>query len=136
MATTGIINGTDFNIYVGGTKVACATSGSVSLSMSNRDATCKDSAGWSESLEGLMEWSIEGEGLFALDSSYGYVDLKTVLTTRDAVTIRFSTEVSGDEYHEGSAFLVDLSADSATEESMTYSYSFTGTGPLNLKQLT
>ena len=136
MATTGIINGTDFGIYIGGTKVASSTSASISLSMSPRDATSKDSAGWSESLEGLMEWSAEGEGLFALDASYGYVDLKSVLTTRTAVTIRFSSETSGDQYHEGSAYLVDLSADSSTEESMTYSFSFTGTGPLNLKALT
>mgnify|MGYP003661842436 FL=1 len=136
MATTGIVNGTDFGVYIAGTKVASATSASVSMSMSPRDATSKDSAGWSESLEGLMEWSIEGEGLFALNASYGYVDLKTVLTNRTVVDVRFSTEVSGDQYHEGTAFLVDLSADSATEESMTYSFSFTGTGPLNLKSLT
>ena len=136
MATTGIINGTDFGVYVAGTKVAHSTSASVSLSMSPRDATSKDSAGWSESLEGLMEWSVEGEGLFALDASYGYVDLKSVLTTRTAVTIRFSSEVTGNEYHEGTALLVDLSADAATEESMTFSFSFTGTGPLNLKALT
>ena len=136
MATTGIINGTDFGIYIAGTKVACATSASISMSMGTRDATCKDSAGWSESLEGLMEWSCDGEGLFALDASYGYVDLKTVLTSRTVVTIRFSSETSGDEYHEGEAFLVDLSTDAATEESMSYSFSFTGTGPLNLKALT
>ena len=104
--------------------------------MATRDATNKDSAGWSESMEGLMEWSIEGEGLLALDASYGYVDLKTVLTTRQCVTIRYSSETSSEEYHEGEAYLVDLSADSATEESMTYSFSFTGTGPLNLKALT
>lgn len=136
MATTGIVNGTDFGVYIAGTKVASATSASVSESMSPRDQTSKDSAGWSESGEGLLEWSIEGEGLFALNASYGYVDLKTILTNRTAVTVRFSTEVSGDQYHEGTAFLVDLSTDSATEESMTYSFSFTGTGPLNLKALT
>lgn len=136
MATTGLINGTDFGVYIAGTKVACSTSASVSLSMSPRDATCKDSGGFSESLEGLMEWSIEGEGLFALDATYGYVDLKTVLTNRTAVTVRFSSETTGDQYHEGTAFLVDLSADAATEETMSYSFSFTGTGPLNLKALT
>lgn len=136
MATNNIINGTDFGVYVGGVKVAFATSASVSMTMSPRDATSKDSAGWSESLEGLMDWSVEGEGLLALDAAYGYVDLKSVLTTRDCVTIRFSSETSGAEYHEGEAFLVDLSADSATEESMTFSFSFTGTGPLNLKALT
>lgn len=131
-----IKNGTDFGVYVGGTKIACATSASVSLSMSPRDTTCKDSAGFSESLEGLMEWSIEGEGLFDLAAAYGVTDLKSVLTTRTAVTVRFSSETSSEEYYEGTAFLVDLSADAATEESMTYSFSFTGTGPLNLKALT
>ena len=136
MATTGIINGTDFGVYVGGTKIAHATSASISSSMSVRDATSKDSAGNSESLEGMMEWSVEGEGLFALDAAYGYVDLHTVLRTRAVVTIRWSSEVSGNEYHEGQAFLVDLSADAGLEESMTFSFSFTGTGPLNLKALT
>lgn len=136
MATTGIINGTDFGVYVGGTKVAHATSASVSWSMSVRDATSKDSAGWSESLEGMMEWSIEGEGLFALDASFGYVDLKALAVAREVLEIRFSSEASGDEYHTGSAFLVDLSADAGTEESMNMSFSFTGTGPLNLPTLT
>jgi len=136
MATTGIVNGTLINIYVGGTKVACATSGSISRTMSVRDATCKDSAGTSESLEGLMEWSLEGEGMFAFDAGYGIVDLNAVLQARTAVEVRFSTEVSSDEYWGGSAFLTDLSADSGVEESMTYSYSFTGTGPLNFKALT
>jgi TP901-1 family phage major tail protein len=136
MATTGPVNGTDFGVYVGATKVAHATSASISSSMSVRDATSKDSAGNSESLEGMMEWSIEGEGLFALDASYGYKDLHTVLRSRGVVTVRFSSETSGDEYHEGQAFLVDLSADAGLEETMTFSFSFTGTGPLNLKQLT
>lgn len=136
MPTGGIINGTDFGVYIAGTKVANATSASINLSMSPRDATSKDSAGWSESLEGLMEWSAEGEGLFALDAAYGYVDLKTILTNRTAVELRFSSETSGDHYHQGSAYVVDLNADSSTEESMTFSFSFTGTGPLNLKALT
>lgn len=136
MATTGIINATNFAVYVGGTKVAGATNATVSQSMAVRDATSKDSAGNSESLEGMKEWSIEGEGLFALDASYGYVDLHSVLQLRDVVTVRFSSETSGDEYHEGQAFLVDLSADAGVEESMTFSFSFTGTAALNLKALT
>jgi predicted secreted protein len=136
MATTGIVNGTDIGIYLGGTKIACATSGSISRTMSVRDATCKDSNGYSESLEGLQEWSIEGEGMFAFDAAYGVVDLNAVIDARAAVTVRFSTESSTDEYWEGSAYMTDLSADSATEESVTYSYSFQGTGALNFKALT
>jgi len=136
MATTGKVNGTAIGIYVGGTKIAHATSGSISVTHSTRDATSKDSAGWSESLEGLIEWSLEGEGLFAYDATYGVVDLEGVLTTRTAVTVRFSTESSSDEYWEGTAIMTDLSVDSATEETVTYSYSFTGTAALNFKALT
>ena len=136
MATTGVVNGTNIGIYIGGTKVAKATSGSISVTHSPRDATSKDSSGWSESLEGLREWSIEGEGLFAFDASYGYVDLEGVLTARTAVTVRFSTESSTDEYHEGTAIMTDLSADTSTEESATYSFSFQGTGALNFVALT
>jgi predicted secreted protein len=136
MATTGIINATDFGIYIGGSKIACATSASISRSMSPRDATCKDSGGNSESLEGLMEWSMEGEAFFALDAAYGYSDLNTVFIGRAVVTVRFSTEVSGNEYYEGTAFLTDLSTDAGVEESQTFSFSLAGTGPLNYKALT
>ena len=136
MATTGVVNGTNIGVYIGGTKVAKATSGSISLTHSPRDITSKDSAGWSESLEGLREWSIEVEGMFAFDATYGVVDLNAVLVARAAVTIRFSTEVSTDEYWEGTAIMGDLSADTGVEESATFSASFQGTGALNFKALT
>ena len=136
MATTGVINGTAIGIYIGGTKVSKATSGSISVTHSPRDITSKDSAGWSESLEGLREWSMEGEGMFALDATYGVVDLEGVLTARTAVTVRFSTETTGDEYWEGTAICTDLSADTGVEESATFSFSFQGTGALNYKALT
>jgi len=135
-AITGPVNGTSFGIYIGGTLIAKATSSSLSRSHGTRDATSKDSAGDSESLEGLREWSIEGEGLFAFDSAYGVVDLNAVLQTRTAVVVRFSTETTTDQYWNGSAILTELSVDSSTEETVTYSYSFQGTGPLNFTALT
>jgi TP901-1 family phage major tail protein len=131
-----IKNGTDIGIYIGGTKIAGATSSSVSISHSLRDATSKDSSGWSESLEGLREWSMEGEGFFALDAAYGYTELEGVLIARTAVTVRFSTETSSEEYHEGTAFLTELSADAPVEDSTTFSFSLQGTGALNYKALT
>lgn len=136
MATTGVVNGTLLGVYVGGTKINKATSASLSLNHSVRDITSKDSAGWSESLEGLRDWTIDFEGLFAYDATYGIVDLEGVLTARTAVTVRFSTESSTDEYFEGTAFLTSLSADAATEESSTFSGSFQGTGALNFVALT
>ena len=136
MATTGVTNGTLIGVYVGGTKINKGTSASISISHGLRDATSKDSAGWSESLEGLREWSIDFEGLHQYDATYGIVDLEGVLTARTAVTVRFSTEVSTDEYFEGTAFLTDLSIDTATEESVTYSGTFQGSAALNFKAIT
>lgn len=136
MATTGILNGTLLGIYVGGTLVSHSTSNSISVSHSPRSATSKDSGGWSDNLEGLREWSGEGEAYLALNASYGINDLVSIMKARTKVTIRFSTEVSGDQYFEGQAYLDSINADSSPEESATFSYSFTGTGALNYKAKT
>ena len=129
-------NGTSIAIYVGGTKVAQLTSASVPTSHGTRDITSKDSAGWAEALEGLREWGVEGEGMFDLASAYGYTDLFALIKSRASVTLRWSSETSGEEYHEGDAFLTDLSGDAGVEESATFSFSFSGSGGLNYLALT
>jgi len=129
-------NGTNIGIYIGGTKVAGATSASISTTDGLRDATSKDSAGWAESCSALREWSIEGEGFFDFASAYGYNELFGVMQARTAVTVRFSTETTTEEYHEGTAFISDISADAPVEDSSTFSFSLTGSGPLNHKALT
>jgi predicted secreted protein len=136
MATTGIFNGTELGLYVGGTLVACATSHSFSESMETRDTTCKDSGGNAESLEGLKSWEGSGDFYFAQDAAYGIDDLHAVIQARAAVVLRFATTESGDKYWNGNAFMTELSVESGTEESMTFSASFTGTGPVNYTTLT
>jgi predicted secreted protein len=131
-----IMNGTNVGIYVGGSKVAHCTSASISISHSPREATSKDSGGWSDVLEGLREWSAEGEAFFDLAAAYGFTDLEGVMSARTQVTLRWSTETSGEEYFEGLGYLTDLSADSGVEESATFSFSFQGTGEVNYKALT
>lgn len=131
-----IINGTRVGIYVGGVKVAGATSSSISVSHSLRDATSKDSGGWSESLEGLREWGMEGELFFNQTAIYGHDELFALIESRATVSLRFSTETSGESYYQGIAILADLSTDASVEDSMTSSFSFTGTGALAYIQLT
>ena len=131
MATTGNINGTNILIYVNGTAIGCATSGSISMNTSTIDVTCKDSSGWTEILAGLRDWSLDGEGLTQFDATYGFNDLVSVWKNRTKVTVRFSTNVTGDEYFEGQAYLTALSEDAPNEDVTTYSYTFSGTGELN-----
>ena len=136
MATVGIANGTLFGLYVGGTLVANGTSHSFTKSMEVRDATSKDSAGWSQSLEGLRSWEISGDFLFAQDAAYGIDDLNAVLDARATVVLRFASAVSADSYWNGPAYMTEISVEAGTEESMTFSASFTGTGAVNYTALT
>lgn len=135
MADT-IFNGTRLGIYVGGVLIGGATGSSISMSHSLRDATSKDSGGFSESLEGLREWSIDGEGFFAQDATYGYDELFALYQSRGTVTLRFSSETSTELYHEGTAILTEISAEAPVEDSTTFSFSFQGTGAINYKALT
>ena len=136
MATVGIANGTLFGLYVGGTLVANGTSHSFTKSMEVRDATSKDSAGWSQSLEGLRSWEVSGDFLFAQDAAYGIDDLSAVLDARATVVLRFASTVSADKYWNGTAYMTEISVEAGTEESMTFSASFTGTGAVNYTALT
>ena len=131
-----IKNGTSIGFYVGGVKVAGCTSADISRSMSTRDTTSKDSAGWAGNGEGLREWSASGEGFFDLAAAYGFTDLEAAYVDRTLLTIRVSTETSGEEYSEGQAYLASLEATSGVEESATFSFEVTGTGELNYVQLT
>ena len=131
-----IVNGTRFKFYVNGSLIAGSTSASISTSMSVRDATSKDSGGWSESLEGLREWSADGEGFFNPSATFGFDELFAFIESRAVITVRISTETSGESYFQGTAFLTDLSTDAPVEDSMTFSYSVTGTGPLAYIALT
>ena len=136
MATTGIFNGTSVGLYVGGTLIAHGTSHSFSTSHEPRDATTKDSGGWSEILEGLRSWEVSGDFLLAQDASYGIDDLDTIVQNRTKVTLRFSSETTGDNYWNGDAYMSELSVEAATEESVSFSVSFTGTGAINYTTLT
>lgn len=136
MATTGVLNGTSLFIYVNGNAVAHSTSHSLTLSESLRSTASKDSAGWDTVLEGQRSWSMTGEGLVALDGAYTTDDLTTLITGRTAVTLRFTTNVTGDKYWTGSARLESLDVSSPMEDNVTYSFSFKGSGALTNPQQT
>ena len=135
MPTTGIINTTLLAMYIDvsgtNTKIAHATDASVSLSHAVRDASTKDSLGWQDNLEGQKSWTASVDGNLAFDATYGVTDLETAFMNRTTVTIVFSTEVTGDTYWSGSAYIDNMDLDSSgVEGNATYSISFTGTGAI------
>ena len=128
MATTGIINGTNLLVYVGGTAITHSTSASISFSMETRDASTKDSAGYREILEGQRSFTIEAEAMTALDAAEGFEELFAAWVARTALTIKFGTADSDDQFYQGTGYCTSLSMDSGVEDSSTFSASFEMTG--------
>jgi TP901-1 family phage major tail protein len=137
-APTGVLNGTEIKIYVAGTLVAYATTGSININHSLREITSKDSGGWKEQMEGLRDWSIDLEGMYAWTDSAGASvnnadDLfASYIATRTSFTIVWgTTDVdAGDTKYSGTAYLGSISMSGATEDSATYSASFSGSGAI------
>lgn len=139
--TTGIMNGTDLAVYFNTTDgsetvLAHATECSISISESSRDTTTKQSAGWTERLEGLRDWSVSTSHLFAEDASNGLQDIWTAFNSRNEVSILFSNENTGDYRWNGRARITSIEKNAGTEDNVTYSVTFEGTGALVYEELT
>ena len=130
MATTGIMNGTLLGVYAGSTLIAHATEGSISLSMDTRDATTKDSSGTRYILEATKGGTFSVSALYAEDAAYGVDDLMTAWSGRSQLTVKFSTEVSGDHYWSAAAYVTSLEVSSGMEDNVTYSATFELTGAI------
>jgi predicted secreted protein len=136
MASTGFRNGTDLSIFIGGTEVAFATTHDLDLGMDTREVTNKDSAGWQEIREGTRNWSTSGEAWFAEDAAYGFSDLFALYNSRSSFIVKFSTNVSGDVYYTGTAYLTSLTQSDPLEDTASFSFSLDGTGVLTEATLT
>jgi TP901-1 family phage major tail protein len=125
-----IFNGTNLGVYIGGTLVAAATDCSLSLNMETIDITTKDSAGYRELLGGLRSGSISCSGLIDYQdaSNKDITDLYDAWEGRTELTLKFSSEIAGDESYTASGFLTSLEQSGGTEDTATYSATFELTG--------
>lgn len=130
MATAGIMNGTLIGVYSGSTLISHATEGSISLNLDTRDATTKDSSGTRDLLEGVKSGTISVSALYADDATYGVDELMTAWSGRSTLTIKFSTEVTGDSYWSASAYVTSLEVNAGMEDNATYSATFELTGAI------
>jgi cytochrome c oxidase assembly protein Cox11 len=59
----------------------------------------------------------------------------TAWSARTALTVKFSTEVSGDYYWEASAYVTSLEVNSGMEDNVSYSATFELTGAITFDQV-
>lgn len=119
-------NGTKLGVYIGGTLIAAATECSLSLSAEVIDVSTKDSDAWRYLLSGMRSGSVSCSGLidYAASSGYDVPDLFSAFTGRSALTLKFSTETSGDDSFTATAYLTSLEQSAGTEDTATFSASF------------
>ena len=138
---TTAINGTDIKVFDATTNilVAFAQSGTLNVNMSTRDISNKESNGWAEAMEGARNWDISVDGAYAWTDIGGSVLsngaddlLNSYIITRTSVVIKFGSVVAttGYVYYKGTAWLTAFSVSAPTEDTATYSLSFTGSGEL------
>ena len=125
-----IFNGTNLGVYIGGTLIAAAQDVSLSLSMETIDITTKDSAGYRELLAGLRSGSMSCNGLidYVDASNKDVTDLYAAWEARTELTLKFSSEITGDTSFTASGFLTSLEQSGGTEDTATYSATFELTG--------
>jgi len=125
-----IFNGTNLGVYISDTLIAAAQDVSLSLSMETIDITTKDSAGYRELLAGLRSGSMSCNGLidYADASNKDVTDLYAAWEGRTKLTLKFSSEITGDTSFTVDGFLTSLEQSGGTEDTATYSATFELTG--------
>ena len=125
-----IFNGTNLGVYISDTLIAAAQDVSLSLSMETIDITTKDSAGYRELLAGLRSGSMSCNGLidYVDASNKDVTDLYAAWEARTELTLKFSSEITGDTSFTANGFLTSLEQSGGTEDTATYSATFELTG--------
>lgn len=140
--------GEQIQVFLSGRTLCCATSCSVNISADEIDISCKDSAGFNNTLPGRVSWTVNSDNLFVIGDYSQLVDAmlnKTVLDLTFATVSNFSSATeadadghripsggwtSADDLYNGKVTVssIDLTADNGSVA--TYSVTFNGHGAL------
>lgn len=136
MATTGTVNGTDILLYSDGNAIGASTGASMSWTQNTIETTNKDTGNYSTFIAGRKAGTMSVEGMYALDETYGFSYLWGLFIESSTVTLRYSTEVSGDKYYQCDAIITSLDSDAPDNDNASFSASFQATGTPQEVELT
>lgn len=136
MATAGKLNGTLYKITIGGTTISNLTNSAATFNVAMRDVTTKDSSGNAEFLPTILSANYSGEAIVALDATEGVEEVFDNVSGKTAVTVEFTTNVSGDVQWSQSAYFTSLPIVAPMEDNVTYSFELQGTGAITKADVT
>jgi len=141
----GQLNGTDLSVYItpdGGsaTLIAYATSATININHNTRSTSSKESGGWEENMEGMRNWDVSCDALYAwltpAGGAIGGLTLSELFTdmiaTRTKLDVTFGTtgSTTEDTKYTGEVWCTSASLSNPLEDTSTFSVSFQGTGAL------
>ena len=125
-AQDGQLNGTELGVYVGGVLVAYSTNATLNVNHSTRSTTSKESGGWEDNMEGLRNWDVSCDALYAwLDPAGTAISNKTLsdlftgyLATRTSFDLTFgnTSATAGNTKYTGTAWLTSASLTAPLED--------------------
>lgn len=130
------MNGVNFKIYVNKGEstsspqyvaVGGQRGGKLNRSGDTIDTTTKDDNGWKANRVGLLEWSIDGDGIYISDDE-GYQLLEEAFLQKKVVLVKMAV-ASGIKYS-GEAVITDFPLDMPYDNEVTYTVKLQGTGAL------
>lgn len=102
----------------------------LTINSSEIDATSFDSGGWSEFIPGLKDWEVSAEGLYVVANA-GQSALYNALVNGSTVKIRLLPKTgTGNTGYEGNAIITSWEINNTTDDAVSISASFRGTGAL------
>lgn len=137
--TVGVLNGTDFRIWVSGEAIGYSTSCSFSMSAEKLTTIHKDNpgAGWATFKIGEKSATISVDAFYATDANTAYSDRKDP----DDIAALFINETpfqwqfraaSGDDMYSGSGYVTEMSIESPVEDNATYSITIDVNGAVTI----
>jgi predicted secreted protein len=125
-----IQNGTLIKLYDSSTVIALLTSSDMTLEREMLDVTNKDSANWKENLAGVRSFSFSAELFNDPAQAYNLEDLYTKWEAGTVITMKLSSELTGEKKFTGSVLINNISLSTPANQASTVTVDFTGTGAL------
>jgi predicted secreted protein len=130
------IQGNDLTLILDGIDIGCADTIDFTITTATTSAVCRADGGWAQTVPGQHSWTASTGGLIRLATGADaadnktYTDLRKLQIARTLVTLKFGTDISGDEVATGQAIITSTKATSPANAAATFTVDFQGTGPL------
>lgn len=137
--TNAVIGDEQMLIYIdaggGSVAVMCATDFSLEINAEEIEISCLSNTAWKEIVMGMKSWSVSVNSVYLKGTgvTLGADQFAQLLIDAQLVTVKLSTEITGQKYYEGTVQIPKVSISISAKDKGTYSVSMTGTGALEIK---